>query len=417
MEEGMIVKWRIQEGTLVQAGEVFIEVATDKATVEHSALDEGYLRKILIPEGGTARVNQPIAIFTETANENIEGYKPEGEEPAPARQETAPVAMQAQPQATAVTEGAVFRQPAFVPEPPLTHYHQEESGKSIEGRILASPLARKLAADRGIDLSTVKGSGPHGRILSSDLDHGLPEALVSFGETKGSLLPPGSYEEEALTPMRKTIGRRLQEAKSFIPHFYVTQNIDASPLVLVREQLKEGNVKVSVNDFIVRATALSLRDHPEVNSGFHSVNSTIIRFQTIDIAIAVSMEQGLITPIIRYADRKNLGEISSEVKWLAKRAREGKLSREEYSGGSFTISNLGMYGVRDFIAVINPPQAAILAIGGVQDVPVVKNGEIAIGKTLSVTLSADHRVIDGVHAAQFLTTFKKYLENPSLLLV
>jgi pyruvate dehydrogenase E2 component (dihydrolipoamide acetyltransferase) len=217
--------------------------------------------------------------------------------------------------------------------------------------------------------------------------------------------------------MRKAIGRRLQESKTFIPHFYVTQEIDAEPMVRIREELKKQGVRVTFNDFIMRATALTLRQHPEVNSGFDTVNNAIIRFKTIDISLAVSMEAGLITPIIRHADYKNLGQISSEVRALAKRARAGKLAREEYAGGSFTISNLGMFGVRDFIAVINPPQAAILAVGGIQDKPVVKEGQVVPGKVLSVTLSADHRVVDGVDSARFLATLQGLLESPSALLI
>lgn len=417
MEEGTIAKWRVKVGAHVKSGDVLLEVATDKATVEHSALDEGYLRQILIPDGGSARVNQPIAIFTETAKESIEGYKPEGEMPEVAV--AAPVAAapaSVTPMATSA-EPSTLRQPAFVPEPPLEQYRYEKPGKTIEGRIIASPLARKIASEKGVDLTTVKGSGPGGRIVSQDLDLGLPEALVSFGAREMPTLAPGSYEEESLTPMRKVVGKRLQESKSFIPHFYVTQEIDAEPLMRLREELKVGGVKVTVNDCILRASALALREHPAVNSGFNSVNSTLIRFKTIDIALAVSLEGGLITPIIRHADYKNLGELSSEAKFLIKKARDGKLAREEYTGGSFTVSNLGMFGVRDFIAVINPPQAAILAVAAVQEKPVIKQGQVVPGKTLSLTLSADHRVIDGADAAQFLVTLKKLLENPSLLTI
>lgn len=416
MEEGTITKWRVKEGDHVKTGDVLIEVATDKATVEHNALDEGYLRKILLPEGSTAIVNQPIAIFTESATESIEGYQPEGEMPAaaPVKEKTVEAADHTEkPTAAAQT----LRQPAFTPEPPLENYTFEKSGKMVQGRILASPLARKLAKEKGIDLTSIRGSGPGGRIVSRDLDLGLPATLVSFAHEEGPHHPPGSFEEITLTPMRKAIGRRLQESKSFIPHFYVTQEIDAEGLVRIREELKNGGLKVTFNDLIVRAAALSLRQHPKINSGFNSVNNTVISFKTIDISIAVTIEAGLITPIIRYADYKSLSELSVETKLLAKRAKEGKLAREEYTGGSFTISNLGMYGVRDFIAVINPPQAAILAIGGIQDKPVVKNGQVVPGKTLSLTLSADHRVIDGVDAAQFLGAVKKFLENPSLLII
>lgn len=418
MEEGAIAKWRIKEGSKVGAGDVIIDVATDKATVEYAAIDGGYLRKILIQEGETARVNQPIAIFTETANESIEGYKPEGEMPAPeAPKAKSEEKKETEEAAPAPKAAGAMQQPAFVPEPPLTGYTFEGPTEPIQGRIPASPLARKLAREKGIDLSTVKGSGPHGRIMSRDLDASLPEALVSFYHEEVPPIAPGSYEEQPLNQMRKAIGRRLQESKTFIPHFYVTQEIDAWPMVLLREQFKVGGIKVTVNDFIIRAVALTLRHHPEVNSGYNSVTPAIIRFKTVDVAIAVSLPDGLITPIIRHADYKNLADISTEVRSLAKRAKEGKLAREEYMGGSFTISNLGMYGVRDFTAIINPPQAAILSIGGIQDKPVVKNGQVVPGKRISVTLGADHRVIDGVDSAKFLQTLQKFLENPSLLVV
>ncbi len=421
MEEGTIAKWVAKEGDKISEGDALIEVATDKATVEHAALDEGFLRKILVPEGGSARVNEPIAIFTETADESIEGYEPEGQVPTASEEAPKEDSNEEKPAAAAPTPApssfGAMQQPAFIPEPPLEGYSPRRPTTPIQGRIPASPLARKLAKEKGLDLSSIKGSGPHGRIMSRDLDAGQSKATVRFGSSEIPSSIPGTYQEESLTPMRKVVGRRLQESKTFIPHFYVTQEVDAEPMIALREQLKSGGVRTTFNDLIVRATALTLREHPEMNSGFNTVNSTIIRFQTIDISIAVSLPEGLITPIVRHADYKNLGEISSEVRSLAKRARDGKLAREEYAGGSFTISNLGMFGVRDFIAVINPPQAAILAIGGIQEKPVVKEGQVVPGKTMSFTLSADHRVVDGADSARFLATLQKFLENPSLLVV
>lgn len=418
MEEGTIAKWRKKEGEFVKAGEVLLEVATDKATVEHSALDEGWLRKILIKDGETAIVNQAIAIFTEKKDESIEGYKPEGEvakalpKPAAAAKEESPVQQTA---AKAPTGG--LQQPAFVPEPPLTKYTFSGPEGEIGGRIFASPLARKLSRDKGIDLSTVKGTGPHGRIMSRDLDLGQPAATVTFGRRETPSIPPGSYEEIALTPIRKVIAQRLQESKTFVPHFYCTQEISADKLVSLRTELSSAGLKLSYNDFIMRASALSLREHPIVNSGFNTVTNSIIRFKTIDIAVAVSVEAGLFTPIVRHADFKNIGQLSQEVKVLATRARDGKLKRDEYVGGSFTVSNLGMYGISEFVAIINPPQAAILAIGGLEDKPVIKDGQIVPGKTMKLTLSADHRVLDGTDSAKFLKTLQRYLESPSLLLL
>ncbi len=419
MEEGTIVKWRKKEGEFVKAGEVLFEVATDKATVEHTVLDEGWLRKILIKEGETAIVNQPVAIFTETKEESIESYQPEGvvakppkPEPTPAKEE-----VPAKGLAPAAKATGAMQQPAFVPEPPLAHYCFPGPEGEVTGRIPASPLAKKIAKERGIDLTTIKGSGPNGRILSRDLDLAQPAAIVTFGRRETPTTMPGTYEEVSLSPMRKIIAQRLQESKTFIPHFYCTQEILADRMVSLRGELATAGLKVSFNDFIMRASALALREHPNVNSGFNSVNNSLIRFKTIDISVAVSMETGLITPIVRHADYKNLGQISQEVKLLAARAREGKLSREEYTGGSFTVSNLGMFGVSEFVAIINPPQAAILAIGGIEDKPIVKDGQIVPGKTLKLTLSADHRVLDGTDGAKFLKTVQKYLENPSLLLL
>lgn len=416
MDEGSIVKWHKKVGEKVEAGDLLMEVATDKATVEYNAIDEGWLRAILIKEGGEAKVNQPVAIFTAKKEESIEGYKPEGEMPAapkPAVKEE--VAVSAAAPASKAAVG--MSQPAFVPEAPLANYEFEAVTETAGLRVLSSPLARKIAKEKGLDVSTVKGTGPHHRVMSRDLDKAQPAGTVAFGHRELPELPPGTYEEEQLTPMRKIVGQRLQESKTFIPHFYVSQDINALPMSELREQLKSYGVKVSFNDFIVRATALALRKHPIINSGFNSVTQSIIRFKTIDISIAVSLEGGLITPIVRHADYKNLGEIGVEVKSLAHKAREGKLQPHEYKGGSFTVSNLGMFGVSSFVAVINPPQASILAVSGIQERPVVKEGAVVPGKVISLTLSSDHRVVDGVDAAQFLQTLKQYLENPAGLLV
>lgn len=413
MEEGSIAKWCKKEGEFVRSGEVVIEVATDKATVEYEALDEGWLRKIVVAEGETAAVNQPIAIFTESESESIEGYTVEGETP----QEEAPSEKEEErpKQEKKVPTLSGLAEPEMAPVKPQEEvtFHPPQQ----VGRIVASPLAKRLAAEKGLDLSTVRGSGPGGRIMERDLVKAQKGGVVTFGGRETPTHPSGTYEEEPLTPMRKVVGQRLQAAKTFIPHFYVTQEIDAEPMVAAREQLKAYGLKVSFNDFVVRASALALRKHPNINSGFNNVKGTITRYQTIDISIAVSVEGGLITPIVRYADYKNIGEISTEVRELAKRARLGKLAPEEYQGGSFTVSNLGMYAISEFVAVINPPQAAILAVGGISDQPVVRNGAVVAGKVMKVTLSSDHRVIDGVAAAEFLQTLREYLEKPAGLLV
>lgn len=407
MEEGAVAKWLKKEGEFVEAGEVLLEITTDKATVEHSALDEGWLRKIVIADGAMVRVNEPIAIFSESKDESIEGFMPVKNEKV--QQEVAAVVEQV---SEVKQQATLFATPSHIPEPPLKGYDHPAPSEAPGERILASPLAKQLAKKMGLDLSTVKGSGPGGRITSRDLEKAQPEGMVTFGRREAPMLAPGTFKEVPLSPMRKVIAKRLQESKSFIPHFYVKQTVNVEHLINLREQLKNLDLKVTFNDMVVRATALALRQHPKLNRGFNSVNQTIIEYETVDISIAVSIEDGLITPIVRHADFKNLGQISSEVKALAKRAMTGKLNPHEYKGGSFCISNLGMYGITEFTAVINPPQAAILAIGGIEEVPVVKNGKVVAGKTLNLTLSSDHRVVDGSDAAEFLRTLKHLLENP-----
>ncbi|MCE5318989.1 MAG: pyruvate dehydrogenase complex dihydrolipoamide acetyltransferase [Parachlamydia sp.] len=415
MESGMIAKWHKKVGDRVEAGDLLIEVATDKATVEFNAIDSGYLRKILIPEGKEAIVNQPIAIFTEKKDESIEGYKPEGEEKPEAKVEEKKEAPKEAPAQPAAKPDAMA-QPVFAAEPPLKGYTPPT--ESPEGqRILASPLARRLAKERELDLATVTGTGPNGRIMERDLEKAQTLGLVGFGRRAAPTIAPGTFELESMTPMRRVIAQRLQEAKSFIPHFYVTQKINAEPILAIREQLLNVELKVTFNDLIVRACALALKQHPTVNSGFDSVSQAAIRFKTIDIAVAVNVSAGLITPIVRHADYKNVGELSVEIRNLAKRAKEGKLEMHEYKGGSFTISNMGMLGVTDFSAIINPPQAAILAVSAILDEPVVRNEAVVPGKVMNLTLSVDHRVVDGAAAAEFMKTLQKLLENPAALLI
>lgn len=417
MEEGTIAKWYKKEGDYVEAGELLLEVATDKATVEFNAIDSGYLRKFIIAEGGEAIVNEPIAIFTEKKDESIEGYQPEG-----ARREVLPATVsEGEPAPERVSKesasGSGLMQPKFIPSVPLEGYSFSQPTGNLPERIKASPVAKSIAKEKGLDLTTVKGTGPGGRIMKADLERAQPLGDFVFGRRELPLDIPGSYEEIALSPIGKVVSKRLQESKTFIPHFYVQQTVDVSALVELREQLRNLGIKVTFNDCVVVACALALKKHPNVNSGFNSTNNSIIRFKTIDISVAVSVEHGLITPIVRHADYKNMGEISAEIKLLANRAKEGKLEPHEYQGGSFTVSNLGNYGVTNFQAIINPPQSAILAVGAIQDVPVIKKGQIVPGKQMQITLSADHRVIDGVAAAQFTSTVKFYLENPTSLLV
>ena len=378
----------------------------------------------MVSEGQEAKVNQAIAIFTKTKDETIEGYIPEGlivEEKIVGKEKFdasfSPDSSSVQEQPKMSTKGSqIGLNPAAFEIAPSLDINQSSSIDD-NGRVKASPLAKKIAKEKSLDITTVQGTGPSGLVTSKDLELAQVDVSSVFGSKKKPQDPSGSYEDIALTPVRKVIAERLQQAKTFIPHFYVSLEIDAEPIVALREELKVTGIKLTFNDFIVKAAALALKKHPEVNSGFNVVNNSIIRFKTIDISIAVSVEGGLITPIVRHADFKNLGQISSEVKSLADKARLGKLQLHEYKGGSFTLSNLGMYGINTFTAIINPPQAAILAIGGILDKPVVRNGVVVAGKTISLTLSADHRVIDGAMAAQFLKTIQNYLEHPSVLLV
>jgi pyruvate dehydrogenase E2 component (dihydrolipoamide acetyltransferase) len=430
MEGGQIVAWHKKIGDPIAPGDLLIEVATDKATVEYQALDGGFLRQILVPAGQEAKVNQPIAICSATADESIAGYEPQwsgeaaaGSAAAPAPTSTAAPAAPLAPPAAPVTKPGPVSGAPRMPSPtsprvaPPVSSSTPRASQPPGERIRASPYAKKLAAEHRLDLQSVDGTGPAGRIVARDLVHAQPLGAVSFGASQEPTIAAGSAHLEPLTPMRRVIGERLLESKTTIPHFYLSITVDASPLSQLRRQLAAWDLKVTVNDLVLRATALSLRQHPEVNSGWDPAGPAIVRYQTVDIAIAVAMPAGLITPIVTHADYKNVGELSRQVKELAARAKEGKLQPHEYQGGSFTISNLGMYGVDSFFPIINPPQAAILGVGGIQSVPVVKEGEVQIGEVMHLALAADHRVVDGAQAAQFLRTLKAFLENPAGLLV
>lgn len=384
MEEGVIAKWHKKEGDTVEVGDLLMEVATDKATVEHTAIDSGFIRKIIVPEGKTATVNELIAIMTEEKDASFE--IPEKKTPQ------APPKMEEKKEVEPTSESKTEKKERVI-----------QKGQE---RVFASPLAKKLAKQKGLDLSQITGSGPRGRIMSRDLE----------GANKGRGSGGGSYREEALSPMRKSIGKHMQDAKRTIPHFYISIEVDAEPLFAFRKRLETIEKKVTFNDCIVKACAHSLIKHPEINVGCSQDGSKLLIFPTVDIAVAVSVPGGLITPIIKEADQLTLFALSEEVVRLRELANKGRLQEDDYRGGSFTISNLGMYGVSSFQAIVNPPQAAILAVGAILDRPVVKNGQIIPGKTLDLTLSVDHRAIDGQQAAIFLKTLKSFLEEPLLLL-
>ncbi|MAZ00159.1 MAG: pyruvate dehydrogenase complex dihydrolipoamide acetyltransferase [Micavibrio sp.] len=416
MEEGKLAKWLKSEGDTVEAGDVIAEIETDKATMEVEAVDEGVLGKILISEGTEAvKVNTPIAILLEdgedkSALENLSSKKSnDDQKPADTKKE-APKVEKAP---------AVDRAP--------------DAPKSNSGdRIFATPLARRIAADKGIDLTSVKGTGPRGRIVKADLE-GSKVGAAATSQTTSSASPTTSagidakkqadllgmeYEMIPNNNIKKVTARRLTEAKQTVPHFYLTVDCVLDNLLAARKEMNEaanGEYKLSVNDFIIKANAMALKSYPAANTSWS--DEGILQYKHADISVAVATPNGLITPIIKKAETKGLRDISDEMKELAGRAREGKLKPEEFQGGTFSISNLGMFGVKDFQAIINPPQSCIMAVGAGEQRPVVENGEVKIRTVMSVTLSTDHRSVDGAVGAEFLQHFKRYIENPVNMLV
>jgi pyruvate dehydrogenase E2 component (dihydrolipoamide acetyltransferase) len=424
MTEGNLAKWLKREGDEVHSGDVLAEIETDKATMEYEAVDDGRLGKILVPEGAQGiKVNQPIAVLLG-----------EGEDSS-ALEKLAAAPTAAAPAAPREQEAA---QPAPTRAPPTT----QPAPARGDGRIFASPLARRMAQQAGLDLGTITGSGPQGRIVKADIEAALSAprrapAAPPRAEAAPQILPAPApvpapavskervialagnlpCTERPLTPMRRVIARRLTEAKQTIPHFYLTIDCEIDELLKFRTELnaKSDAYRISVNDFVIRAAALALRQVPAANASWS--DEAILLWDTVDIALAVALEDGLITPIVKNADRKGLATIANETKDLAARARAGKLKLEEFQGGTFSISNLGMFGIRDFAAVINPPHGGILAVGAGEQRPVVKNGALAIATVMSCTLACDHRVVDGAVGAQFLAAFKKLVEDPLTMLL
>jgi pyruvate dehydrogenase E2 component (dihydrolipoamide acetyltransferase) len=430
MTEGNLAKWLKKEGDEVHSGDVLAEIETDKATMEVEAADDGKIGKILVPEGAQGiKVNQPIAVLLgedEDASALANLTQPAAAPPkTPAPAETAPLA----PEVPAA--------PAPAP------------AKNGDGRVFASPLARRMAQQAGLDLAALKGSGPQGRIVKADIEAALTGGRVTPAEAPRAAAPPqvtiaaptltkervaalagnAPYTERPLNAMRRVIARRLTESKQTVPHFYLTIDCEIDALLKIRGEL---NAKItpslpspvggggrgggiSVNDFVIRAAALALRKVPAANASWS--DEAILVWDTVDIAVAVALDDGLITPIVKQADRKGLATIAAETKDLVARARAGKLKLEEFQGGTFSISNLGMYGVRDFAAVINPPHGGILAVGAGEPRAVVKNGALAVATVMSCTLSCDHRAVDGAVGAQFLAAFKKLVEDPLTMLL
>ena len=413
MEEGTLAKWHVKEGDNVSSGDILAEIETDKATMEFEAVDEGVIGKIVIAEGTEGvKVNAVIAVLLEDG----ESASDIGSVSA------APAAAAAAPKEEAAAPAA-----AVSPAPAA-------SAAKDENRIFATPLARRIAADNGLDLSAIAGSGPHGRIVKADVENATaaPKAAAAASAAPAAALASGPssdavikmyegrpFEEVKLDGMRKIIASRLTEAKQSVPHFYLRRDINLDALMKFRSQLNkqlEGRgVKLSVNDFIIKACALALQQVPEANAVW--AGDRTLKFTKSDVAVAVAIEGGLFTPVLRDSEMKSLSALSSEMKDLATRARDRKLAPHEYQGGSFAISNLGMFGIDNFDAIINPPHSAILAVGAGVKKPIVgADGELTVGIVMSTTLSVDHRVIDGALGANLLNAIKDNLENPMTML-
>ena len=426
MEEGQLVKWLKNEGDQVKEGDVLAEIETDKATMELVARGSGVLRARLLNEGQTAKIGDVIGIIAapdEDISSLVSGAAPAQEKPVPAaakKEETienaaAPETEKPQLERRAQPRGpeeeartAAMRQPM-----PAAPAQPRADGE----RVKASPLARRLAAESGVDLASIQGSGPGGRIVRRDVEaaEAAPAAAPAYRAAPAGV----EVEEMPVTQMRKTIAKRLVTSIGPVPTFYLTIEVDMSRMVEARERvnerLRDSGIKASVNDFIIKAVASALRRHPEVNAAWHE--NVIRRYHRVHIGVAVAVEDGLITPVVRDADIKGVADISAEVRELAGRAREKKLKPEEYTGATFSISNLGMFGIDEFTAIINPPEAAILAVGRVEDKVVAENGQPVVRPRMRITMSCDHRVIDGATGAKFLQTLRAYLEEPMMILV
>ena len=423
MEEGTIVKWSKKEGDPVKVGDVLAEIETDKANMEMEALGAGVLRKVLVPAGGKAPVGSLIGVIANPDEDISAVVAGAGTPAAPQAAAPAPAPPQPTPQAPAPSAPPAAQATPAMASAPRPAAPPSGQGEGEGGRVKASPLARSMAAQQTIPLSSVPGSGPGGRIIKRDIE------AWSTGGSRRTATPPTSApaavpaapaitpgQEIPLSNMRKTIARRLSESMFTAPHFYVTVEIDMDAAVSLREQLVQGeNVKVSFNDLVVKACAKALTRFPMVNASWGG--DKITTHGEVHVGVAVAIPDGLITPVVRNADRKAVTEIAREVKDLAARAKDKKLRPEEFMGSTFTVSNLGMLDVVEFTAIINPPESAILAVGAVRKLPVVADDGIRVGYRMRVTLSSDHRVVDGALAARFLADVRRLLENPVSLFV
>ncbi|MDA9120447.1 pyruvate dehydrogenase complex dihydrolipoamide acetyltransferase [Flavobacteriales bacterium] len=401
MTEGVIAEWHKKVGDQVEEGELLAEIESDKATMEFESFQDGVLLYIGVEKGKAAPINSILAILGEKG-ENIqplldaEAAAPKKAEKEEAKKEV--VAAKPEPVAEKPKPVAAETPRAIVPAPTPSN-----------GRVKASPLAKKLASDKGIDISLVEGSGDGGRIIKRDVE--AHQTGVGFSAAS----QVESFHEEEVSQMRKTIARRLGESKFSAPHFYLTMKIDMDAMIDARDSINSvSKMKISFNDLVVKACGVALKEHPQVNAAW--MGDKIRYNQHVHIGVAVAVPDGLLVPVVRFADTKRLSEISSEVKDFVLRANDKKLQPADWAGNTFTVSNLGMFGIDEFTAIINSPDSCIMAVGGIEETPVVKNGQIGPGNVMKVTLSCDHRVVDGASGAKFLKTFKKLMENPVLLL-
>ena len=410
MTEGVVAKWHKKIGDQIKSGELVAEIETDKATMEFESYQNGTLLYIGVEEGKAAPVDSILAILGKPG----EDFKPllDAESKAKPVTAAAPEKTEAKP-ATKVTAEVPAKSVA-APKAESIPVAQNVVVSASDSRVKASPLARSLAGQKGLDLSMIKGSGDNGRIVKRDVER-FKQGNVVAGSYTSAIHTQESFEETPVSQMRKTIARRLSESKFTAPHFYLTLDIEMSRCMDAREAINAATgSKVSFNDFVIKACAAALQQHPKVNSSW--LGETIRTNHHIHIGVAVAVDEGLLVPVVRFADSKTLSQINAEVKGYAQKAKDKKLQPADWEGNTFTISNLGMFDIEEFTAIINPPDACILAVGAIKAVPVVKDGNVVAGNVMRVTLSCDHRVVDGVTGAKFLQTVKGFLENPVLLL-
>lgn len=424
MTEGNLAKWTVKEGDKIKSGQVIAEIETDKATMEVEAVDEGTIGKILIAAGTEGvKVNALIALLLEDGEDKavLDTYKPKAAASAPAQAEAAPAAASTSAPAPAAAPTAA---PSIAPTTAPTAAAAAPARSLGGGRVFASPLAKRVAAEEGVDLRDIDGTGPHGRVVKDD----VLKAKSSGGAGRGGRVRRNAVEFTKIpnSNMRKVIARRLTESKQQVPHFYLTVEVELDKLLDVRKDInsdaeaaagkeKKPAFKLSVNDFVIKAVALAMKKVPAANASWY--DDAIVQYNNVDISVAVAIEGGLITPIVKNADQKPVTTISNEMKDLAARAKQGKLQPEEFQGGGFSISNLGMFGVKNFSAIVNPPQGCILAVGAGEERVVVRGGQMVVRNVMDVTLSVDHRVVDGAVGAEFLQAFKGFIERPSLMLL